>query len=76
MATNLGQIWRYPLTTPGNDIWLMPAVVVNPGDTLVVSTHNQVDQEIANNLRTAIMKQLPGLNVLVIAGADISKITH
>jgi hypothetical protein len=69
-------MWLLRRQRVGNDIWLMPAVVVNPGDTLVVSTHNQVDQEIANNLRKAIMDQLPGVNVLIIAGADVSKITN
>jgi hypothetical protein len=69
-------MWLLRRQRVGNDIWLMPAVVVNPGDTLVVSTFKRVDPEEIHKIRDAVMKQLPGVNVLVIAGADISKITN
>lgn len=57
------------------EIWMMSGLVVNPGDTLVVSTSKDLSTRVANEWSDKIAAALPDVKVVVLSGVnDIIKI--
>lgn len=46
--------------------------VVRPGDTVVLSTPNPLTAEDVHRIRSAASDEMPGVNVLVVAGLSVA----
>lgn len=57
------------------EIWIMSGLVVNPGDTLVLTlTDSHITVERMKELQKKIQDKLPGVEVVIISGVSSFKL--
>jgi hypothetical protein len=57
---------------PMREVDVMPGMVIRPGDVLVVSCTEPLEQDRVQRLRTALLERMPGLADVIVLVAPLS----